>query len=55
VKRREIAVAKELLAKNVPEDEIDEMVKAFEKLGATEVKKVENEDGTFDLEGTFPD
>jgi hypothetical protein len=31
------------------------MVKAFEKLGATNIKKTQNPDGTFNLEGTFPD
>jgi hypothetical protein len=46
-------MAKQLLAKNVPAAEIDEMVKAFEKLGATDVKKTANADGTFNLEGTF--
>ena len=46
---------KELLAKNVPAEDIDEMVKSFEKLGATNIKKTKNADGTFNLEGSFPD
>jgi hypothetical protein len=46
---------KELLAKNVPADEIDDMEKSFKKLGATNIKRTENPDGTFNLEGTFPD
>jgi hypothetical protein len=48
-------MAKELLAKNVPADEIDDMVKAFSALGATNIKKIKNADGSFNLEGTFPD
>jgi hypothetical protein len=48
-------VSKELLAKKVPADEVDEMEAAFKKLGATDIKKVKQPDGTFNLEGTFPD
>jgi hypothetical protein len=48
-------MANELLAKNVPADEIEDMKKAFEKLGATNIKATKNADGTFNLEGSFPD
>jgi hypothetical protein len=48
-------MAKVLLAKNVPADEVDDVQKTFENLGATNIKKTENADGTFNLEGTFAD
>ena len=47
-------MAKVLLAKEVPADEVDEIVEAFEVLGAT-VKKEKQPDGSFNVEGTFPD
>jgi hypothetical protein len=46
---------KELLVKNVPADLVDRKVKAFSILGATNIKKVKNPDGTYNIEGTFPD
>ena len=50
-----MAKGKELLAKKIPAKDIDKMVKSFEKLGATDIKKTKNTDGTFNLEGTFED
>jgi hypothetical protein len=46
---------KQVLAKHVPKEEVEEMEKAFEALGATEIKKVKQTDGTYNLEGNFPD
>jgi hypothetical protein len=46
---------KVVLAKHVPANEVDEMEAAFTALGATDIKKEKQADGTFNLEGTFPD
>jgi hypothetical protein len=48
-------MAKQLLAKEVPADEVDELEKAFKALGATDIKKEKQADGTYNLEGNFPD
>jgi hypothetical protein len=48
-------MAKVLLAKNVPADEVDEMEATFKQLGATDIKREKQTDGTFNLEGTFAD
>jgi hypothetical protein len=48
-------MAKQLLAKNVPADEVDQLEQAFQALGATDIKKEKQTDGTFNLEGNFPD
>jgi hypothetical protein len=46
---------KVVLAKHVPANEVEEMEQAFEALGATDIKKEKQADGTFNLEGNFPD
>jgi len=46
-------MAKVLLAKNGPAEEVDEIIAAFEKLGATDIKKEEQADGSFNVEATF--
>ncbi|MGH6709245.1 MAG: hypothetical protein ACREEK_09770 [Bradyrhizobium sp.] len=46
---------KKVLAKRIPKDEVKDIEDAFEALGATDIKKVKQADGTFNLEGTFPD
>ncbi|WP_158228729.1 hypothetical protein [Bradyrhizobium sp. Y36] len=48
-------MTKQLLAKNIPADEIDDVEEAFKALGATELKKDKQPNGTYNLEGTFPD
>jgi hypothetical protein len=48
-------MAKQLLAKNVPADEVDQVEATFQALGATDIKKEKQPDGTFNLEGNFPD
>ena len=48
-------MAKQLLAKNIPADEVNDLEAAFRELGATNVTKVKNPDGTYNLEGTFAD
>lgn len=48
-------MGKELHGKKVPANEVDKVVKTFEKLGATNIKKTRNPDGTFEIEGTFDD
>lgn len=50
-----MAKPKQILLKNIPADEIEEMIEAIEKLGATDITKKKNADGTFNLQGTFPD
>ena len=47
-------MAKPFTIKNIPADEIDAMTAAMVKLGATGVKKTKNDDGTYNLDGTFP-
>jgi hypothetical protein len=48
-------MAKQLLAKEVPAEDVDEVEQAFQALGATDIKKEKQDDGTFNLEATFPD
>ena len=50
-----MAEPKKLLAKNVLAEDVKDMIEAFKKLGATDITKTENPDGTFNLEGKFPD
>jgi len=47
-------MAKVLMATDIPADEVDDIKAAFEVLGAT-VKVEKQPDGTFTIEGTFPD
>ena len=47
------APRKQLLAMNIPADEVDDMIDTFEKLGAKSIKKIENPDGTFNIEVEF--
>jgi hypothetical protein len=51
-------MAKHILAKGIPEDEVDAVEQAFLDLGATDVTKTEETvvagaEKTFTLEGTF--
>ena len=48
-------MAKQLLATEIPADEIDNVEEVFKALGATDIKKEKLPDGTFNLEGNFPD
>jgi hypothetical protein len=44
---------KVVLTKNIPKEDIEEMERVLRELGATDIKKEKNDDGTFNLEGTF--
>jgi len=46
---------KHIVIKHIPSDEVEEMEEIFESLGAKDVTKHDNGDGTADLEGTLPD
>jgi hypothetical protein len=48
-------MAKQLLATEIPADEIDDVEATFKALGATDIKKEKQLDGTYNLEGNFPD
>lgn len=44
---------KHILAREIPKDEVDEIVEALKELGATNVVKKEESDGTFTIDATF--
>lgn len=48
---------KTLTGTNIPEDEVDEIIEAFEALGGTDIKKTKQpgDDKLFTVEATFPD
>jgi hypothetical protein len=48
-------MAKQLVATEVPADEVDEIKEAFTALGATDVQATKQADDTFTVEGNFPD
>jgi hypothetical protein len=44
---------KVIVTKNIPREEVEETERLLRELGATDIKKEENPDKTFNLEGTF--
>jgi hypothetical protein len=44
-----------LVIKDVPADQVDDKVRKFKRLGATDVEKTAQTGGTFTLRVTFPD
>jgi hypothetical protein len=56
VEAEEIEMAKRVVVvKNISADELEREKAIFAELHATDVKVTENDDGTFDLEGSFAD
>lgn len=46
-------MAKHIVAREIPKDEVDGIVEMFRELGATDVVKTEQPDKTFTVEATF--
>jgi hypothetical protein len=47
-------MAQVLEIRDVPEEDVEESISDLKKLGATEVEKIKQADGTFTLRATFP-
>jgi hypothetical protein len=43
------------VVRNVPASEVDKKIKAMQALGATNIQKTANGNGTFDISCDFPD
>jgi len=48
-------MAKVVVMKNIPANEVADMKQTMEDLGATNIKETKNADGTSTLEGTLAD
>jgi hypothetical protein len=49
-----VKMPKEVMIKNVPAGEVDQLIEAFKELGGTDTKKEKQPDGTFNLWAFLP-
>ena len=48
-------MAQVVVVKDVPADEVDDVVEGFDNAGATDVERTPQADGKFTVKATFPD
>jgi hypothetical protein len=46
-------MAKQIVATEIPAEDVDDIVTAFQNLGATDITKTQQSDGTYTVQATF--